>query len=548
MPDRVENQRIICQGGLFSNENHLMLSQEFPGAASRLVNFEVSLFGGYRRIEGFRPYDPAFPEVGAAVAEGPVLGVCVFEDFATKQHYIIAQRKLIGEDTYGFFKHVAGTGWVPMTLPTPRALSGVGGAPVVTRVRHAHYNFGAGNRIVFVDGVNPALLWDGTDFYELLSTNAGGTEAPGGEMVVDAPAVVEVVNNHIFLGGDEAFPSTVAYSAPSNCCTWTAAAGAGQLSVGFSVRQLKMFREDLFIFGRSAISKASPDVQAGWVIKPVTSAIGCIARDSVMEIGGDLLFLAPDGLRPVAGTSRIGDVELETVSKPVQRLVSNLAFVFDLDTLVSVVIRAKSQFRLFLGDDSTPTPDSYGIIGGLRTANQQLGWEFGELLGIRANCATSEYIGREEYVLHGDYNGRVYRQEQGVDFDGEDIIAIYNTPYVDFGDTEVRKTLHKVNIFMRAEGNFDLHMALTYNWGAHDVLNPASYTEHGEGFPVYYKDIKSIFGNSNVLYGGPTKPILSQRVEGSGHSVRCSFVSVGKHEPYSIQGLVFEFGQAGRRP
>ena len=30
------------------------------------------------------------------------------------------------------------------------------------------------------------------------------------------------------------------------------------------------------------------------------------------------MFLAPDGFRPVAGTSRIGDVELETISKPIQ--------------------------------------------------------------------------------------------------------------------------------------------------------------------------------------------------------------------------------------
>jgi hypothetical protein len=30
-----------------------------------------------------------------------------------------------------------------------------------------------------------------------------------------------------------------------------------------------------------------------------------------LEIGGDLMFLAPDGFRPVAGTSRIGDVRVD---------------------------------------------------------------------------------------------------------------------------------------------------------------------------------------------------------------------------------------------
>ena len=48
-----------------------------------------------------------------------------------------------------------------------------------------------------------------------------------------------------------------------------------------------------------------------FVIDQVTTNVGCIARDSVLEIGGDLMFLAPDGFRPVSGTSRIGDVELK---------------------------------------------------------------------------------------------------------------------------------------------------------------------------------------------------------------------------------------------
>ena len=132
-----------------------------------------------------------------------------------------------------------------------------------------------------------------------------------------------------------------------------------------------------------------------------------------MEIGGDLVFLAPDGLRPVAGTSRIGDVELETISKAIQQLLKDLGSVHDLNTLNGVVVRSKSQLRYFVGDDSTSAAESQGIIGGLRSSDQRLGWEFGELLGIRASCCTSDYVNGEEFVLHGDYDGNVYRQESG---------------------------------------------------------------------------------------------------------------------------------------
>jgi len=43
----------------------------------------------------------------------------------------------------------------------------------------------------------------------------------------------------------------------------------------------------------------------------------------VVEFGGDLLFLGPDGIRPISGTDKIGDVELATVSKEIQSIFDN---------------------------------------------------------------------------------------------------------------------------------------------------------------------------------------------------------------------------------
>ena len=59
MPDQIQSYKVICNGGLNSNENHLDLSDNNPGAATRLVNYEVSLFGGYRRINGFQKFGSA---------------------------------------------------------------------------------------------------------------------------------------------------------------------------------------------------------------------------------------------------------------------------------------------------------------------------------------------------------------------------------------------------------------------------------------------------------------------------------------------------------
>ncbi len=217
-----------------------------------------------------------------------------------------------------------------------------------------------------------------------------------------------------------------------------------------------------------------------------------------------------------------------------------------------MVIRGKSQLRYFIGDDTAFTADSFGLIGGLRSADQRLGWEFGELLGIRASCCTSEYVGTEEIIIHGDYNGKVYRQEKGNQFDGADILAVYATPFFDYGDTEVKKTMRKSKTFIRAEGPFTMDLAATYDWDDLDVAAPSSYFASSTGAPVKYNTVGIEYqpndgSPSNINYGGSSKPIISTSLQGSGYACQLTYVTFGNFAPYSIQGIIFEFSIAGRR-
>ena len=563
MPDRIQSYKVVCAGGLNSNENHLELSDNQPGAATRLVNYEVSLYGGYRRIEGFTEYNSSYPEVGAGLAEGPVLCTAIFKS-DTQGTIVIAARKDIGAATYSFYRHVPNAAWVKYDLSaaalghnhTDIVRATTDGVGTVNKIRFTKFNFGASitgvagaptNLIVFVDGVNPAIITDGVHWDLITSTGNGTPHSPGGAAVLNKPSLVDNFENHLFLGGDRTAESVVAHSAPNNAINFNVNDGAGQLSAGFDVVQFKPFRDNLFVFGENAIKKASPDTTSGFVLDNVTANVGCIARDSVVEIGGDLVFLSPDGFRPVAGTSRIGDVEIESISKNIQQLLTDLPITYDLDNLNAVVLRSKSQVRYFIGDDSRTVDASVGIIGGLRSADQRLGWEFGELLGIRASCCDSAYVGGIELVLHGDYDGKVYKQESGKSFNGADIVAIYTTPYFDFGDTETRKIFRKVNTFVRAEGPITVNMSLTYDWDDPRVTRPSTYTQDSAGAPVKYNTLGIIYAGTNVNYGGTDKPIIITPIQGSGYAVQLTYVTLGVFDPYSIQGMVFEFSVAGRR-
>ena len=556
MPDNIQSFKLISSGGLNANENHLSLSEDSEGSATRLINYEPSLFGGYRRIDGYSKYAADYGEVtvaGSTTGQGEVLGIAIFKNDVTGGNTVIAARQDAGATNYSFYYFTANIGWRKFTLDHSVTRPMTANSLTVKKLRHVQFNFGSGNTIIFVDGVNPAIAFNGTNWKEIKSSHSGGYHADnntaGGNQALNAPSLVDVFENHIFFSGHAASGSTIAHSAPNDGYNWTSAAGGGQIAGGFEVVQIKPFRDNLFVFGSNTIKKITVNSSGAFVLENVTTNVGCVAADSVLEIGGDLVFLSPSGLRPVAGTSRIGDVELSPISTTIQsKLVDTIAN-YDMTDLDGVVIRSKNQFRYFIGDDAdaASSTDAVGFLGALTENSGSLKWEFGETLGIRTSCCTSDYIGTTEVILHGDFDGNVYQQESSTGFNGSDIVAVYATPYLDFGETEVRKVMRKINTFVRAEGPIEILLSVTYDWGDPNSVSPTTYTQTLSGAPTVYSGRGITYGATNVIYGGPSKPIITSDIQGSGYSAQATFVTVGQLSSYTIQGMVFEFTAAGRR-
>ena len=549
--DQIDSFRVICEGGLNTNESTLVLSQDRPGSASALVNYESAISGGYRRINGYTKIDEDFAEVGIDNdAEGRILWTGFFHNTGTGVNELYAVRPDAGGATYSFYKYDAALGWQLVTLPATRNMTGT--YSEVVKLRHAEFNFGSGNHIMFVDGVNPLLWYNGSTWVELTSTATGGPSDPGGDQLIDAPSLIAVFKSHIFVGGDKTPTGQARYvhSAPVQPDTWTAAAGAAQMFPGFDVVQMKPFRDELYIFGQSAIKKAVPpsSADADFAQQDVTSELGCLAADSVLEIGGNLIFLSQDGIRPVAGTDKINDVELGLLSQDIQPIMDNLLDFGTLETLNGVVIRRKTQFRYTWGGETTTQAESKGLIGCVRT-NSRIGraWEFGQLLGIRSSCMWSGLVNGREVVLHGDYNGVVYQQEVGSDFDGAEIFSTYSTPFLDIGDTNIRKLLREIQIFVNAESSTTLFLGVSFDWDRDArILTPSDYTALISGGESYYDALTSIYDDSATLYGGEVRGMVETNLQGSCFSARFTFVNNSTDLPFTIQGLIPSYSVKGR--
>ena len=513
MADNLGSFKIFAEGGLNTNRDVLSQGERQPGSATLLLNYEPAVTGGYRRISGFSN------DYGTVAGTGSVLGLIVVDGI---NDGILAARKPSSGNNYLHHWDETAESWTAVTTSGSPTMVGV------EKVRFLKYNW-AGPKVLLTDGVNPAATYDGTTYTQITDSNAP-----------NSPKFAASFSKHMFLAGDPTDNYNLYFSAPLDETDYDPANGAGVINVGFPIVQIKAFRDQLYIFGTTNIKRLEGNNISDFILREVTDDLGCMASDSVVEIAGDLLFLSQDGLRPISGTNKIGDVNLETMSKNIQSIFTDVVFDIDLNGLSSVVIHQKSQVRFFFA-----AAESQGIIAGFRQNNQTnaLGFEYGQLLGISASCSSSGYLGQYEFVIHGDSDGKVHRQEQGNDFDGDPIISVYQTPFLHMEDPEQRKIFYTVATYLRSEGDNEIILSVIYDYEDFDSLSPTNFTMKTENVAAYYNEA---LYNSTAVFDGNPAPVKRTNISGSGKSVAFKYVTNDTNASHSIQGLVITFGVGDR--
>jgi len=529
---------LSCRGGLNTNLNQFdMLAQ--PGLATQLQNFEVDPDGGYRRINGFTAFggDSATrPE-----ANEKILGCFVYGDGV-----------IVCVGTNIYFSQ-DGTSWLQINRSS---VAGGGddyatftGRAVLTRTDQGQCSFAIFEGATYEYG--EVIIADGAN--KLYSFRMEGTGALttrtffAFEITVDGTNGVKYITNHdhhLIAAGVENNLNTVYYSVYNDPDNFSGT-GAGSVVISDQIQGIRGFRTDLIVFAKNSIHKLiNINDSASIRIDPITENVGCLSGYSIQEIGGDLLFLSPDGIRTVAGTARIGDVELSSISRQVQQIIGELASEINEYTVDSTVLRSKSQYRLFYSKDVTGYSTVKGLIGTL-TPN---GFEWSETRGIQAFGLTSGFDSDGiEVLYHGDYNGYVYNHDTGSSFNpsgtSTNIKAVYQTPNYDFGDIGTRKTLKYVRISLSPEGQVEPSLRVRYDYEDTSIPQPAEYILSSVPSPAIFGT--SIFGS--VLFGGTNDPMVRQTVEGSGNTCSFRITSEDTNAPYSINGLYIDYMPSGRR-
>jgi hypothetical protein len=582
MPDLSQTQpfSFSCQGGLVLNQPTFNMQ---PGQALELENFEPDIDGGYRRIDGFKKFvNHIVPQTSSSTEEVLMVvnfankivaarGQKIFSSASTELATAIASDTTMSgsgtitvDSTTGFSSSgtlqinseiftytgvtsTTFTGVTRATSSTSAAAHAVNdvvseswterdtGRSSASRYNFERFNFDGNDKLVVVDGDNAPT------FFNSAMSATDITSAGSGEVstAVTGAKFVAAFKDHMFYAGMSSTPQEIVFSVPFDEDNFATGSGAGSIKVDNTITGLKVFRDNLFIFCESRIFKLSGTSLSNFAITPVTRNIGCIEPfgSTIQEFAGDLIFLGPDGLRTVAGTARIGDVEIGTISKSIQSLIDDN--IKNADLFNSIVIPDKTQYRLFFNKSGLTEENTIGVICVLK--GQQ--FEFAKLKGIKPSSTDSIVESGDVIAIHGGFDGYVYRQEKGNDFDGTAINGKYRSPDLTFGDPGVRKHMQRVILNYAPEAAISADLFLRYDYESAEGARPNAY-------PFDSTKVAAVYGTATygtATYGGATQPLVRQAVEGSGFALALRVNDSGTTAPYSLKGFGLEYQVGARR-
>jgi hypothetical protein len=487
-----------------------------PGEALELKNFEPDITGGYKKIRGTTLFnDNIVPQVVSST-ERVVLS-------AIYNNIVLAGR---GGSIY--YASSGSGSWTSL-------ITGLG--TPTQNYEFRKFNFDGEDKIVICSATSTPRIIDTS--YTVTNVNATGSANF---------KHVEIFKNHIFFSGDSNNPQSVKFMASFATNDFTVANGGGEIKVDSPVTGLKVFRDNLFIFCTDEIFKLVGSSSADFALQPVTRKIGCVDGRSIQEFAGDVIFLGPDGLRTIAGTDKIGDVELGTISKQVQGIIEDITT----HNINSLVIRNKSQYRLFYPTGINQGEGAAkGLICTIKTNIQtgSPGFEYAEIVGLKVSSSDSDFINTNETIISGGYDGYIYLQESGTTFaragSTATIDAFYRTPDMTMGDPGIRKSMQRVIWNYENEGDVNTNFKVRYDFDSSSVPQPSAYTlSAGAGIAIYGLDA-STYGTA--VYGSSGANLVRQSVEGSGFTVALRVEDFSSNLPISFKGFELEFIPGGRR-
>jgi len=519
------------KGGLISNLTPLQQGTNAVGSATILQNFESDREGGYSKLKGYSKFSTtAVPGTGEVLAMKVVSSGRVVVARKVNAAAVAAYGTLASGDlNKTAYYHGTGTSWAHV---------GTSSSTNTLKARYASFNFTQEDKTIFVDSKSYPIIFNasGSSTTQLSSSNS--TDVQGAENVV-------VFKNHAFYSKG----SKIFFTAPNTVDDFATGNGAGTINVGFDVTGMIGFREQLIIFTTDTIKKLVGNTSSDFKLEPITDRIGCINPDSIQEFGGDIAYLSPDGIRLLSATDRIGDLALDVASDNIYKDANE--FISQTDVFCSVLVRGKSQYRLFAYIPSVQASSASGLIATKFIAQGGSGIAWSTTKGLKVNVADSTYSGAQETIMFGNDDGFCYKMDSGNSFDGGTIESIYESPFMPITDPQVRKTMYKLTLYAQPTGTMALSLNFKIDFDSSNdpsIVQPPTITvsSAAAGGGVF------LFGQSGAVYGGAKfggvlDQIYKENLVGSFKTISMRITDNSTNPTFTLDTAILEYRQNDRQ-
>lgn len=382
--------------------------------------------------------------------------------------------------------------------------------------------------IIYVNGLYPVLIDPQKGYRVINSTNE-----------VFGATSVAYYKDQVFFGVQNKVVFTAKYDVES----FSAANGAGVLTMDSTVTGLKAFRDQLIIFTTSKIYRLVGNSVDDFRREPITERIGCLNPHSIQEVGGDLAFQTNDGIRMLGATEKLGDFNLASITGNVQdkiaAIIAPAANTSDSVYQTSVVINAKNQYRIFRYSTGETEDTTLGLIGTLKPSGQ---FEWSETYGLSVWAVDYNYgfVGfqltnegkvEEMTLFCNGYDPYLYQMDYGNTFDGTNITATYSTPFLTFNDPKMRKTLYNLSVSTERDSDIAFTASVLLDFNESNVIQPASIS----------------MGNTAGLIGDNIGSNFETTLIGNGNNASIKFVSNTAITDFSFKDLTIEYSTNDRR-
>ena len=521
------------KGGLISNLTPLQQGTNAIGSATILQNFESDREGGYSKLKGYSKFsNTAVPGTGEVLAMKVVSSGRAVVARKVNSAAIAAYGTLSSGDlNKTAYYHGTGTTWTHI---------GTSSSTNTLKARFADFNFTQEDKTIFVDSKSFPVIYNasGNGFTALTASNS--SDVQGAENVV-------VFKNHAFYSKG----SKIFFTVPNTVDNFATGSGAGTINVGFDVTGMVGFRDQLIIFTTDTIKKLVGNTSSDFRLEPITDRIGCINPDSIQEFGGDIAYLSPDGIRLLSATDRIGDLALDIASDPIYKDANE--FISQTDVFCSVLVRGKSQYRLFAYIPSVQAASASGLIATKFIAQGGSGIAWSTTKGLKVNVADSTYSGAQETIMFGNDDGFCYRMDSGNSFDGGAIESIYESPFMPITDPQIRKTMYKLTLYANPTGTMNVAINFKIDFDAGNdpsVIQPpainVSSSAAGGGVHLFGAST-SIYGGAGVTYGGVLDKIYKENLIGSFKTIAMRITDNSTNPTFTLDTAVLEYRQHDRQ-